>query len=64
MSKNEHGSSDGVFILVVVLVVILAIIVWTNVSQDTHLGQRFMQTFSKIWFWIRDIFNAVIARFN
>lgn len=64
MRKNEQGSSDGIFILVVVLLVILAIIVWTNVTQGTPLGQRLIQIFGTIWSWIQSLYFAVIAKFN
>jgi bacteriorhodopsin len=64
MHKNERGSSDVIFILVVVLVAILAIIVWMNVSQGTPLGARLVSAFGSAWTWIRSFFNTLIARFN
>jgi len=64
MGKNERGSSDVIFILVVVLLAILAIIVWMNVSQGTPLGARLISTFGSVWSWILSFFNSVIARFN
>lgn len=64
MRKNDHGSSDGIFILVVVLLVILAIIAWMSISQGTPFGQKLLRIFGTIWAWIQPFFNAVIAKFR
>ncbi len=63
MSKNERGSSDVIFILVFVLLAILVIIAWTNISQGTPFGERLLLKIGTMWSGIVSFFKAVIARF-
>ena len=62
MGKNERGSSDVVFILLVVILAILAIIVIANISKGTPFGERLIFTFGSMWSGILSFFRAVFAR--
>lgn len=64
MGKNEHGSSDVVFILLVVILVVLAIIVFMNISRGTPFGERLILTFGSMWSGILSFFRAMFARLS
>jgi hypothetical protein len=64
MPKNERGSSDVVFILLVVILVVLAIIVFMNISRGTPFGERLIFTFGSMWSGILSFFRTVISRLS
>lgn len=64
MRKNERGSSDVVFILLVAILVILAIIVFINISRGTPFGERLILTFGSMWSAIVAFFRAVVSNFS